>query len=233
MKLSNLAFACYLYGSFTDYDKSYTDFLRATNYSPDLTDADHRKVLLIWLNSWGCRQFALEYHDHASHEILSWYNEHKAGLPNPDQDIWQLTETEFSLVGLAYESLSERMASFRRKKHSSYRISIGPTGASKILFAIRPKVFIPWDESIRLHYSYGKESDSYLAYHLKVKNLLETLEKQCQRYGFQLVDLPKILGRYHSSIPKLIDEYHWVTITNNCHPPDSNTLRQWVKWDSN
>jgi len=231
LKLSQLAFACYLYAASSGFDKSYIDFLKATDYQPDLKIYEHRNALLIWLNSWGCRQFAIEYHEKASQEILSWYTKHRADLPGPSRNLWELTESEFASVGLAYESLSKRTASIRTKKNSTYSISIGPTGASKILFAIRPKALVPWDASIRQHHNHGNDLKSYIAYLQLVKRMLEILKTQCQKHGLQLVDLPKIFDRPFSSIPKLIDEYYWVTITNNWTAPSSETLLLWAKWD--
>ena len=66
MTLSELAFACFLYAHFTDYDDSYLSFLQVTNHHPDFVNSKHRKALLTWLNQWGCRQFAVEYHELAS-----------------------------------------------------------------------------------------------------------------------------------------------------------------------
>lgn len=220
-----------MYGASSGFDKSYIDFLKATGYQPDLNLSEHRKELLIWLNSWGCRQFAIEYHEQASKEILSWYNKHKTDLPVPTKNLWEMTQSEFTSVGLAYESLSKRTASIRTKKSNTSSISIGPTGASKILFAIRPKALIPWDGKIRQHHNHGNDRESYIAYHRAVIRMLEILKQQCQNYGLQFIDLPKIFDRPYSSIPKLIDEYNWVTITNNCPAPSSETLLLWVKWD--
>ena len=235
MKLSQLAFACYLYRAFTDFDKSFIDFLKATNYSVDLTISEHRNKLLIWLNSWGCRQFAVEYHNLASKEILSWYNEYKSNLPSSTKFLWELSESEFISVTMAFESLSKRTASIRKKNKNTYSVSIGPTGASKILFAIRPKALIPWDEKIRQHFKRHfkceKESELYIAYHREVIKMLEKLKKQCQSHGLQFINLPKILNRPNSSIPKLIDEYHWVTISNNCPAPSIETFQLWINWD--
>ncbi len=70
MKLAELAFACYVYASMTDYDSSYIDFLGKVGKDLDLTDADHRQALITWLNQWGCRQFSKECHELASNEIL-------------------------------------------------------------------------------------------------------------------------------------------------------------------
>ena len=45
-----------------------------------------------------------------------------------------------------------------------------------------------------------------------------------------LADLPRRLGRPQSTLPKLVDEYYWVTITRDCKPPDPHTLERWVAW---
>lgn len=66
MTLAELAFSCACYGRSTDYDKPYLDFLQSTNGELDLSNPQHRKLLLVWLNQWGCRQFAVEYHKQAS-----------------------------------------------------------------------------------------------------------------------------------------------------------------------
>jgi hypothetical protein len=64
----------------------------------------------------------------------------------------------------------------------------------------------------------------------KVRNQLEDISHDCRRNGFELSDLPKILGRSESSLPKLIDEYHWVTITRGCPAPGSEELKRWMAW---
>jgi hypothetical protein len=114
MRLSHLAFGCYLYGAFTDFDKSYENFLRVTDYSPDPTISEHRNELLIWLNSWGCRQIAIEYHEIASQEILSWHNRYNNVLPDISRNLWELTENDFNSLGFAYESLSKCTASLKK-----------------------------------------------------------------------------------------------------------------------
>jgi hypothetical protein len=233
MNLFHLAFGCYLYSAFTDFDKSFEKFLRATDSSPDLTISNHRNELIAWLNSWGCRQFSRDCHELASQEILAWHNKHKNDLPDQSKNLWDLTEQEFVSLGLAYETLLNCTASHRRKKENTYSITFGPTGASKILFAIRPRALIPWDVKIRHHLGFNGDQESYLAYHWQVKEMLEKLEKDCQEHGIIITDLPKLFGRPYSTTPKLIDEYYWVTISNNCLPPTSDTLLHWIKWDQN
>ena len=98
------------------------------------------------------------------------------------------------------------------------------------MFAIRPRVFVPWDDPIREKLKFNAGASSYIAYLKLVKSELEELKKQCNHLGLDLNDLPTKLGRMHSTTPKLIDEYYWVTITNKCQPPDKATLRKWLEW---
>lgn len=230
MRLSELAFACFLYAQFTDYDDSYLSFLKATNYRPDFVNPEHRRALLIWLNQWGCRQFAIEYHELASSEVLSWYNQFNSTLFDRDKNLWELTEAEINSVALAYEALSNKTASFRKRKENTYSVSVGPTGAAKILFAIRRNALVPWDDPRRRHYGYDGSGASYLSYLHRVKSTLEDLKDACNRSGFRLTQLPKQLGRNDSTVPKLIDEYDWVTITKGWPLPTEDILWKWAQW---
>ncbi len=230
MTLSELAFACFLYSQLTGDDSSHLLFLQITSGSPDLSNPDHRKALLVWLNQWGCRQFALEYHELASGEILSWHNEHSAAFFPEDRNLWELTESELASAGVAYESLSSRTASYRTRSGNTFRVSFGPAGASKILFAIRSRALLPWDGSIRESLGYDKSQASYLSCLRHVKSMLEELATSCQRNGFQLADLPQQMGRPHSTVPKLIDEYYWIKITKSYSLPDSDAFRRWANW---
>ncbi len=73
MDLNELASACQLYNTKTNFDRSYLNFLKETDNSLDLNKPEHRKSLLVWLNSGGCRQFIIAYHDFASEQLLNWY----------------------------------------------------------------------------------------------------------------------------------------------------------------
>ena len=230
MRLSNLAFACFLYAQFTNYDNSYLSFLQTTNYHPDLVNPEHRKALLIWLNQWGCRQFAIKYHEFASSEILAWYAQFNSTFFGQDKNLWELTEAEINSVGPAYKVLSKKRASFRKRKGNTASVSIGPTGAAKILFAIRRNARIPWVILIRSHYGYDSSGASYLTYLYRVKSILKELEDTCNKNRFTLAQLPKQLRRNNSTVPKLIDEYHWVTITNGCSLPTQDIFQKWAQW---
>lgn len=230
MTLFDLAFACFLYGRFTDYDRSYLLFLDATDHSPDLANFAHLQALLRWLNEWGCRQFAVEYHEHASAQIISWYKQFRTSLFSAHSRLWEISRAELDSVGVAYDALSKRIASYRARKGHAIPISFGPTGAAKVLFAIRPHALPPWDAPIRRGLGYDTSQASYVSYLLHVKSILEELADACQRNGFELTDLPRQVGRPSSTVPKLIDEYYWVILTKKCSSPDAVTFQRWIRW---
>ena len=134
---------------FTTFNKTYKYFLKAVENKIDLLNQEHRKELILWLNKWGCRQFSIEFHKVASHELLGWYNKGYTDLIPQDKKLWELTESEFEGVSRAYDELTKRKASYKYRKGKELTITVGATGASKILFALRPDVAVPWDEAIR------------------------------------------------------------------------------------
>lgn len=230
IRLSELAFACYVFGALTKYDSSYLRLQQATDGSPDLCLPEHRKALLRWLNAWGCRQFARKFHDLASEEIRSWYGEYGDKLCPKDRRLLELSEPELVAVGTAYESLSPRIASYRKKGGASSLVPVGPAGASKILFAIRPRALLPWDAGIRKGLDHTPSGASYVRYLRDAKMLLENLAVQCHIHGLELSDLPQELGKPDSSLAMLLNKYYWITWTRRC-APDSDTFQRWAEWD--
>jgi hypothetical protein len=228
--LSDLAFACHVYGGVSGYDSSYRQFLKATGGNPDLTDAGHRRAMLQWLNKWGCRQFKSEHHHKASSEILEWSSQYVSTLFPVEGQLRDLSQAQVAAAATAYESLSSKTASYKTRNGSTYAVSVGPTGASKVLFAIRPHALPPWDNKIREHFGYDGSGASYRGFLGQVRSLLENVAKLCESEGFSLAGLPERLGRPQSTLPKLIDEYYWVTITVGCKPPDVYTLQRWTNW---
>lgn len=228
--LSDLAFGCYLYAGMTKYDASYLRFMKATGGAPDLNQAAHRSALLTWLNKWGCRQFKTEYHDLASYAILEWSRQHESSLFPRERELLHLSEMELAAAGVAFESLSKRIASHKTRNGATYPVSVGPTGAAKVLFAVRPHALPPWDGAIRRGLGYDGSRASYLRFLNHIKSLLEEAARLCEKKGFRLADLPSRLGRPQSTLPKLIDEYYWVTITKGCKPPHPHTLQRWADW---
>jgi hypothetical protein len=228
--LSDLAFACHVYAGMSDYDASYLHFMKATSGAPDLGNPAHRRALLAWLNKWGCRQFDARQHERASSEMLEWSNQYVSSLFPVESQLRDLSQAQVAAVAIAYQSLSSKIASYKTRNRSTYAVSVGPTGASKVLFAIRPHALPPWDSKIREHFGHDGSGASYRGFLGQVRSVLENVAKLCESEDFTLEELPARLGRPHSTLPKVIDEYHWVTITKGCKPPDRLTLRRWTDW---
>ena len=250
MTLYELAYACHLYTrDFGHYDLSYADFTKATAYAPDLSDSDHRTALLEWLRSWGCRQFALEWSEYSSAQILNWYEGNRDALFPSNKYLWELTRRDLEPVGKAYHNLSLRGASFRQNGEEQIHVRVGQTGAAKILFAIRPNALAPSDGKIRSELTESKPHlttrylppeevlnslltrsyAEYVDYIVSLKAQLQEIGPECREHGFGLIDLPRQLRRIHGSVPKLIDDYHWITITKNNNMLEPASLERWVR----
>jgi hypothetical protein len=231
MNLGELAFACYVYASMTDYDRSYKDFRSAINNDLDLLSTQHRQSLITWLNKWGCRQFSKDCHGEASENILRWYEDNENLLPAKDVGLSSISSADLELASEAYAKLTEKMACEKSRGENIIQVTIGPTGAAKILFALRPQTLVPWDDPIRDRFSCDASGQSYYTFHMNMQRAVVELDVQCRVHGIQLQDLPNHLGRPNSSIPKLIDEFNWVSITKSCRFPGDDLLNRWMAWN--
>jgi len=219
MTLYELAFVCYVFDRI-DNQRAYEAFLRDTNEHPDLFDGDHRKALLMFLNRWGCRHIARIHHEQASEEIREWYGAYNGRFFDNSINLWQLGEEHLVLANEAHQDLSGRPATPRRR--------IGATAAAKVLFAIRPNALVAWDSKIRTQYA--GENDSYLEFMCEMRETALNLSEECEHQGFELNELPARLGTPGKTIPKLIDEYNWMTVTREFTPPDRQTLETFMAW---
>jgi len=227
IELYQLAFSSYVYTNMTGYDRTYKELVDNTGNRVNLYEVQHRRFIIKWLNSWGCRQFALEYHNQASKSILEWYKRFANKIIASNKDLLMANEQDISDVCESYEALSRSFASYRE---GQIRVNIGPTGAAKLLFALRPKILPPWDHPIRRELGFDGRKESYERFLYHTKKQLNNLSRQCEEHGFHIQDLPKKLGREDVTLPKLIDEYYWLVITKKVIPPDRSILKGWYEF---
>ena len=229
MTLFELAFACFLYGHLTKYDNSYLDFMDRIGWRLDMYDAAHRRALLQWLRQWGCRQIHPDYLRPTSASLLRWYRDNHRRLPAFGRNMWELSDRQICSTAQAYEELrlieASRRKSTGRKTHA---ITVGPTGAAKTLFALRPKSLVPWDIPIRKALHHTQDGDSYARFLTDLKETILRLKQPARKAGFTLDELPHRIGRPHSTVPKLIDEYYWATITRRWKIPTPGLLGRFV-----
>ena len=226
--LGKIAVAGLLFNSLTPYNTSLGDFRSATGDRLDLSIQKHRDALLNWLNDWGCRHLSKDQHQVASKSILDWYQRNRATLFNDKMPLWQLGDLEIETAANAYGSLKDRIGARRSRYGNESKVHIGPTAASKVLFAIRPKALMPWDEAMRISFDCDGSPESYFEYLIKIRGLTLHIWNLCRNKGFQIDDLPQKLGRPNSTVLALVNEYIWVTATRKVELPSSETLTQWA-----
>ena len=226
--LSKLAIAGLLFNSLTPYNASLSELRHATGNRVDLSIKEHCKAVVRWLNDWGCRHLSEEHHDTAADSILVWYKAASARLLEEEKPIWQADHGELSGVSSAYASLRDKLGAWRIRDGERLEVRIGPTAASKILFAIRPKALMPWDDAMRTALKQERSLRTYLDYLLSVRDLTLHVDSLCRNQGFRIEDLPLRLGRADSTVLALINEYIWVTVTRRVELPSSETLAQWA-----
>jgi hypothetical protein len=216
MTINELKIACYLYERFTDYDKGYRN-LKSIKVL-DLNEREHLVILLEWLRSWGCRQFKTDDTDMSIKYLTDWYAKDSKLLPDPGLHLLDGDRIQFDLTTGIFNRLQNTKISERYNSTSD--VNVGPVGAAKILFALRPNFYSPWDRPICQSKGYQLDGNGYIKYLKDIQVTLSELEIECKEGGFKIFDLVKITNRPISTLPKLIDEYNWVTITNKCIPSE-------------
>jgi hypothetical protein len=227
--LCKLALASTMYDSLTPFNYSLGRLNKATGGSIDLTNPEHRIALIKWLNDWGCRHLSKDQHQVASQSILDWYQTNCATLFNEKTPLWQLEDQEIETAAKAYGSLKDKTGARRVRGGRKLEVHIGATAASKILFTIRPKALMPWDEAMRISFECDGSPKSYAGYLNTIRHLTLHIGVLCRNKGFQIDDLPQELGRPDSTVLALVNEYIWVTETRKCKLPSSHTLARWVE----
>ena len=226
--LSKLAVAGLMFDSMTPYNKSLALFRTATGDSIDLANSKHRNALLKWLNDWGCRHLSKDQHPVASQSILHWYQVDGASLFTNEKPLWDLKDGELKVAANAYGSLKDKTGARPVRGGKKLEVHIGETAASKILFAIRPKALMPWDEAMRKNSGCDGSPLSYARYLIMIRDLTFHIDTLCRRSGFQIEDLPEKIGRPNLTVVALINEYAWVTKARKVTLPSSETLAQWA-----
>lgn len=227
--LGDLAFSSYIYCRSTKYDCRYQEFISRVGGDICLSDPSHGAALLKWLNGWGCRQFAVDQHTAASRRLLQWSAEYADHLPPPGERLDALDDKTLARVAYAYEALRPLTASVRK---DGVRMTVGPTGAAKIMFALRPRQLPPWDDPIRAVLGYKGDMDSYFQYLLSVQNTIRRLHLQLESVGLDEQAFSALIDRPDVTLPKLIDEYMWMTVTRGFEPPTKTALQHWLSWKS-
>ena len=197
------------FGALVGADASSQKLARATGGRVDLAVPAHRVAAIGWLRSWGCRHLRRADTPRTSEALRAWWEDWGAQLPGDHEILTGLGEADLVLAGRAYGALRARPAARRTVRGRDLDVAFGDTAAAKLLFALRPQVFPPWDEAIRLAFGRPGGADAYVR---MLRLSAAALDGLARRLAVGVSDLPEILGRPGSSPPKLVDEFLLIRI---------------------
>jgi hypothetical protein len=152
---------------------------------------------------------------------MNWYELNKKQIPPPTDSLidYDLTKNE-KLIANLFSDLSNRQAATKERGGNNIDVRIGPVGAAKTLFALRPNLFSPWDTPIYNNLHLEGNGHGYINYLSKIQNELQDVKNGLRKISIGWNDLFEYLKKKHKSYPKLIDEYYWITITQGCDPSE-------------
>ncbi len=189
----------------------------------DLQNRDHAKILLKWLNKWGCRITENSF-PKISQQLADWFRERQRRLPCTGLELVSLQDAHLDVFADAYHALLEVD-------------DFGPTSASKALFAVCPRAAIPWDAAIQDQFKrklklHGRAPEDYRAMLMISKDEAKGLMSAAARCGVaDPRNIPREIGRPEHTLAQLLDEYHWITITRGHEIPSGDELKLWVEWE--
>lgn len=184
---------------------------------PDFLDQRHALAVLLWLNEWGCRIRKSQFGAIAI-GLSEWFDRQRHQLPRGE--IQALQHHELDAVAAAYGELLAIT-------------EFGPTTAAKALFAVCPAAAIPWDKAIQNEFGLvGRDAGQYRGMLERSREEAKALIADAARCG--VVDHQTImdsLGSQARTIPELLDQYHWITITRRHLIPNRDDLKRWMAWE--
>jgi len=227
----DLACACYLYETMTDYAGSLDRLRSKVGRALDLSQEEHRLALLKFLNDWGVRGLAKDWHWLASEVLDSWYGSAQDSLRLLDGSRAELEATRLSDLARVFDSLSTRIAAKRIRDGKEMLVSFGPTATSKTLFALMPNILLAWDGPMRKAFGHDGDGESCAEFVKDIHRKVEETKLRFASRGFDLEQLPAKLGRpAYTTLNQLIIEYYWITITRGVSLPRKSTVREWLTW---
>ncbi|MFI8341459.1 MmcQ/YjbR family DNA-binding protein [Streptomyces sp. NPDC085639] len=199
--LAELRSSAAVFNGFPGVDRSWLALRADTGSALDLARPEHHTALHRWLNSWGCRiRYPREGEpDTFGAELAAWWRRHTLA----DAPLARLTTRDISRLAGAYEELAALPIGRR---------SLGPTAASKALYALRPDTVMPWDAAIAQRL-YGSRDRAAFARHLELGRTWARVALEAAG-GIPEADLCAELGRPAVSLAKVLDEHLYVTITH-------------------
>jgi hypothetical protein len=151
-------------------------------------------------------------------KLAEWNAQWALSLPQANVELAVVGDEDLDILADAYNALRA--------------LPLGPTAAAKTLFAVRPEIAIPWDDPIRAQFKLnrGDRDDYRMMLGLSRDEAKMVVADAAHRGVENRQYIPRAIGSPDRTLVRLLDEYHWITITRRHETPTCNELKQWVEW---
>ncbi len=221
----------YSYQQLLTNESNFFHILRTQPNKANTSDIQE-KLIKGFLNAWKCRMLnepkSAQAIRKALHELLPYFGSVKRlriETVNFDRKI------SLNNTWLTVSQVIEQI--YKRVREIGFRL--GPTGTSKLLHVLQPKLFVMWDKKIRDNYK--NEDSSISDNHKGYRIYLETVQRCAMRLqqNFENANLkpPAKHGEYPAqylsrqmkiqpakTLAKYLDECNWLTFRGIKLPPN-------------
>jgi len=189
----------------------------------DLSRLRHRVELVDWLNQWGCMlpKTNREHRRRTLFGLGKWWQECGGRLLDVRLKDFGELEAWRESVGDSRPRLRNHdlrpapVADLIDIYHELRSVELGarefgPVAASKTLFALRPELFVAWDNPMMNAFGYrGGSPERYALFLDDVRAMLNDIQRCCLPRDTALDALPKLLGERHSrcELPEIVNKY--------------------------
>lgn len=218
--LKAFEWAVFLYNGLGE-DEAYIDtmqilpeFLKEADFSSSSDE------IIRFLNKWRSRRGK-----ESKKGIKEWLENNYTDLKRLNISLKELKEDDYSKLANNFGSLIAKPG-------------IGPTTAAKVLHILKPKLFVAWDIPIAEKYIGKNDTEGYVSFLRAMQSFAYKVDKwklgEAEYLSNEIANLysqklsllegkPKeqlekeieFLRRNGKELPKFLDEYNWVTITNH------------------
>ena len=239
IKWERLEQACRDYDDIADYNRALNSFRKARGISSpdaqseadiDLRDEQQVKELIaLFLNRWQCslpnpeskyarpknRDRVLTRFEKMTHGLHDWWQRYAEILPGCDARLHTAEDAEIEECLELFDALCDVPVADEEK----YKRKYSDVAASKTLYVMRPRFFVPWDNAIQDHLRYGGGCGrSYVRYLKRVRDRLKELDEEFKVKGsgepgsglaWLLNEIP---GQQSCTPVELMNKYYWATV---------------------
>lgn len=206
--LDQLRSAVDRFSHYTATEAAWDALHKTTAPGIDPSLAAHRRALLTWLNSAGCR---IRYPrpgepDLFDSGVAHWWERRGHELPGPGVSLTGLSDAGIERVGRCFAELSATgVAPAPRPR------PLGPTAAAKLLHALRPQAVMPWDAAIAQALHGRRRDGASFAGHQKLgRDWGRAVLTEAGTDESSLAARLLVAGR---PLAKMLDDYCYLTLT--------------------